>query len=140
MLTIALGILLSGNECSQIMLSLLLTYFGGHGHRPRLVSLGVICSGISSLLIIVPHFAYGRSTPAPNCKSTSSHIWFTKMPTRGSRPDSRQSKQRYYFFVVQITALHTCCIMYCVIVCTYRHALYKLLWQAIRFKIKITAR
>ena len=57
------GILLSGNECSQILLSLLLTYFGGQGHRPRLAAIGVICSGISSLLVVMPHFIYGKANP-----------------------------------------------------------------------------
>jgi len=60
------GILLSGNECSQIMLSLALTYFGGQGHRPRLVSMGVVCTAISSLLIVVPHFVYGRLNQLSN--------------------------------------------------------------------------
>lgn len=74
-MTFKSGILLSGNECSQIMLSLLLTYFGGQGHRPRLVSMGVVCSGISSLLIVIPHFVYGKSGPAINCK-----FQFTVLP------------------------------------------------------------
>jgi hypothetical protein len=45
-----------------------MTYFGGNGHRPRLVSLGIIFSGISSLLIVIPHFVYGKSTPQLNGK------------------------------------------------------------------------
>ena len=63
------GILLSGNECSQILLSLVMTYFGGQGHRPRLAAIGVFFSGISSLLIVVPHFVYGRATLVTNGKS-----------------------------------------------------------------------
>lgn len=65
---IGAGILLSGNEVSQIMLSLVMTYFGGHGHRPRLAAFGIIFSGIASLLIVVPHFVYGQFAPATNGK------------------------------------------------------------------------
>ena len=57
------GIMLSGNECSQILLSIVLTYFAGNGHRPRLVSLGMLFSGIASLLVVVPHFVYVNNAP-----------------------------------------------------------------------------
>ncbi|XP_046644300.1 solute carrier organic anion transporter family member 74D-like [Daphnia pulicaria] len=60
------GILLSGNEVSQILLSLVITYFGGHGHRPRLAALGVVFSGVASIIVIVPHFVYGQFATATN--------------------------------------------------------------------------
>lgn len=62
------GILLSGNEVSQILLSLVMTYFGGDGHRPRLAAIGILFSGVASLLIVVPHFVYGEYSPTTNSK------------------------------------------------------------------------
>jgi len=60
------GILLSGNEVSQILLSLVMTYFGGHGHRPRLAALGVLFSGVASIVVVVPHFVYGQFAAVTN--------------------------------------------------------------------------
>ena len=57
---------MSGNEVSQILLSLVMTYFGGHGHRPRLAAFGVIFSGVASLLVVVPHFVYGQFAAVTN--------------------------------------------------------------------------
>lgn len=52
------GVILSGNEISQI-LSLILTYYGGYGHRPKWIAVGVGCSALSCLVLAMPHFMYG---------------------------------------------------------------------------------
>ena len=45
-----------------------MTYFGGHGHRPRLAAIGIVFSGIASLLIVIPHFVYGQFATITNGK------------------------------------------------------------------------
>lgn len=57
------GLILSGNEISQI-LSLILTYYGGSGHRPRWIAVGVGLSGVSCLVLALPHFLYGPGRDA----------------------------------------------------------------------------
>lgn len=57
------GIILSGNEISQI-LSLILTYYGGSGHRPRWIAVGVGFSALSCIVLALPHFMYGPGKDA----------------------------------------------------------------------------
>ncbi|KAJ8669939.1 hypothetical protein QAD02_001198 [Eretmocerus hayati] len=52
------GIILSGNEISQI-LSILLIYYGGSGHRPRWIAAGVAFSAASCFVLALPHLIYG---------------------------------------------------------------------------------
>ncbi|XP_015111744.1 solute carrier organic anion transporter family member 4C1 [Diachasma alloeum] len=57
------GIILSGNEISQI-LSLILMYYGGAGHRPRWLAAGVGFSALSCLILAIPHLLYGPGKAA----------------------------------------------------------------------------
>lgn len=59
-----LGIILSGNEISQILLSLILTYYGGNRNRPRWISWGVIFCALSCFVLASPHFIYGPGEEA----------------------------------------------------------------------------
>lgn len=58
------GIILCGNEVSQIILSLLLTYFGGQKHIPKWMSWGVVSSAVSCFILAWPHFIYGAGEEA----------------------------------------------------------------------------
>uniref|UniRef100_A0A1I8PEC0 Solute carrier organic anion transporter family member n=1 Tax=Stomoxys calcitrans TaxID=35570 RepID=A0A1I8PEC0_STOCA len=53
------GIILSGNEISQILLSLILSYIGGQRNRPRWIASGIVFCGISCYILALPHFIYG---------------------------------------------------------------------------------
>ncbi|EDW28766.1 GL18770 [Drosophila persimilis] len=53
------GIILSGNEISQIMLSLILSYIGGQRNRPRWIAWGIVFCGLSCYILVLPHFIYG---------------------------------------------------------------------------------
>ncbi|CAL1679963.1 unnamed protein product [Lasius platythorax] len=57
------GLILSGNEISQI-LSLILTYYGGSSHRPRWIAVGVGLSALSCIVLALPHFIYGPGKDA----------------------------------------------------------------------------
>lgn len=60
---ILLGLILSGNEISQI-LSLILIYYGGVGHRPKWLAVGVGLSSLSCFILVVPHLIYGPGEAA----------------------------------------------------------------------------
>lgn len=59
LLLLFLGIVLSGNEVSQIMLSLILSYAGGQRNRPRWIAWGVIFCSLSCFILAAPHFVFG---------------------------------------------------------------------------------
>lgn len=55
--------MLSGHDISQI-LSILLIYYGGSGHRPRWIAVGLWLSAVSCLVLALPHFIYGPGQDA----------------------------------------------------------------------------
>ncbi|KAL1123271.1 hypothetical protein AAG570_002357, partial [Ranatra chinensis] len=58
------GIMLSGNEISQILLSLILTYYGGQRNRPLWIAWGVVLFATSCYILALPHFIYGPGETA----------------------------------------------------------------------------
>lgn len=53
------GIILSGNEISQIMLSMILSYAGGQRNRPRWIAWGTVFCSLSCFILAAPHFIFG---------------------------------------------------------------------------------
>jgi organic anion transporter 5A len=58
------GIILSGNEISEILLSVVLAYVGGKSNRPRFISIGVVFCAFSCFILASPHFIYGAGEDA----------------------------------------------------------------------------
>lgn len=59
-----LGLILSGNEVSQILLSVMLAYYGGQRNRPRFIAWGVVFCSLSCFILALPHFIYGPGEEA----------------------------------------------------------------------------
>ena len=57
------GIIMSATEMGQIGGALLLTYFGGQGHRPKWIGWGMVLFGSSAALCSLPHFLFWRTKP-----------------------------------------------------------------------------
>ncbi|KAI1285073.1 Solute carrier organic anion transporter family member 3A1 [Halotydeus destructor] len=53
------GIIMSATEMGQIGGALLLTYYGGQGHRPRWIACGMLVFALASVLCSAPHQLYG---------------------------------------------------------------------------------
>lgn len=53
------GFIMSATEMGQIGGALLLTYYGGHGHRPKWIACGMLLFAVASFLCSLPHFLYG---------------------------------------------------------------------------------
>lgn len=51
---------MSATEIGQIGSSLLLTYYGGQGHRPKWIAWGMILFAVSSFTCSMPHFIFGE--------------------------------------------------------------------------------
>ncbi|KAJ8955397.1 hypothetical protein NQ318_003495, partial [Aromia moschata] len=60
------GIIMSATEIGQIGSSLLLTYYGGQGHRPKWIAWGMVLFAVSSFTCSLPHFIYGRQLISAN--------------------------------------------------------------------------
>lgn len=58
------GIMLAGNDISQIMFAILVAYFGNYGNRPRWLGIGIISASLACFLSVVPHFVYGPGQDA----------------------------------------------------------------------------
>ncbi|XP_059480802.1 solute carrier organic anion transporter family member 74D-like [Neocloeon triangulifer] len=62
------GLIMSATEIGQIGSSLLLTYYGGQGHRPKWIAWGMVLFAVSSFSCALPHFIFGDQllrAPAP---------------------------------------------------------------------------
>lgn len=77
------GIIMSATEIGQIGSSLLLTYYGGQGHRPKWIAWGMILFALSSFTCSMPHFIFGEQlieqkkalfTINPDSASSSNHV------------------------------------------------------------------
>ncbi|VVC45455.1 Organic anion transporter polypeptide OATP,Kazal domain,Major facilitator superfamily domain [Cinara cedri] len=55
-----MGLVLSATEIGQIGSSLLLTYYGGQGHRPRWIASSMVLFGVATLACSSPHFLFGH--------------------------------------------------------------------------------
>lgn len=76
-----IGLVLSGNEISQILFSLILAYFGGQRNRPLWVAWGIVLCGISCYILALPHFLYGAGFNMQHLiKENQQHI-FNDLPT-----------------------------------------------------------
>lgn len=69
-----LGIVMTGNEMSQIIFSLVLSYYGGKGHRPRWIATGVLFSAMSCFVLASPHFIFGSGNDALSLTQEYSHL------------------------------------------------------------------
>lgn len=58
------GLMLSGNEISQILLSLILSYAGGQRNRPLWLAWGTVLSAFSCFVLVIPHLLYGPGDKA----------------------------------------------------------------------------
>lgn len=59
-----MGIISVGNDVSSLFLSAFIAYYGGKGHRPRLIGIGLIATVAYCIMTAVPHFIYGSGNEA----------------------------------------------------------------------------
>ncbi|KAG7172322.1 Solute carrier organic anion transporter family member 74D-like 2 [Homarus americanus] len=66
--------ILSGNDISQVILAILLAYYGNYGHRPRWMAFGVMCAAVSCFIGATPHFIYGPGQDAADIVETTTGL------------------------------------------------------------------
>ncbi|XP_071533819.1 solute carrier organic anion transporter family member 74D-like isoform X2 [Panulirus ornatus] len=62
--TVRTGTMLAGNDISQVILAILLGYYGNYGHRPQWLGFGMLCAAASCFTAAIPHFVYGPGQDA----------------------------------------------------------------------------
>nr|CAD7573863.1 unnamed protein product [Timema californicum] len=77
-----IGVLMSGNEVSQICLSLIMAYYGGRGSRPLWISWGVMFSALSCYILVLPHVLYGAGREA--LALTEEYLDYTALNSSGT--------------------------------------------------------
>lgn len=73
------GIIMSATEMGQIGGALLLTYYGGQGHRPKWIGWGMVLFGASAGLCSLPHFLFWRTKPNTAFPASMSSVSITEM-------------------------------------------------------------
>ncbi|XP_014214471.1 solute carrier organic anion transporter family member 2A1-like [Copidosoma floridanum] len=58
------GIITVGNDISQLLVSVVLSYYAGKGHRPRWIAVGIYTVVLFCCLTMLPHFLYGPGEDA----------------------------------------------------------------------------
>lgn len=67
------GIIMSSTEIGQISGALLLTYYGGKGHRPRWIATGMFVFAFAAILCSTPHYLFGSQPVLAMSKQTSNY-------------------------------------------------------------------
>ena len=74
------GLIMSATEAGQIGGALLLTYYGGQGHRPKWIACGMLVFAFASIFCATPHFMYKvASTSTENASTTILNELRTKL-------------------------------------------------------------
>ncbi|XP_066158162.1 solute carrier organic anion transporter family member 74D-like isoform X1 [Euwallacea fornicatus] len=58
------GVISVGNDLSQLLMSVILSYYTGRGHRPRWMALGMYTVVLFCIMTAMPHFLYGAGLDA----------------------------------------------------------------------------
>ncbi|PSN45336.1 hypothetical protein C0J52_18706 [Blattella germanica] len=58
------GVITVGNDISQLLVSIVLSYYTGRGHRPRWIALGIYTVVLYCLMSALPHLLYGPGEDA----------------------------------------------------------------------------
>ena len=85
------GIIMSATEVGQIGGALLLTYYGGQGHRPKWIAGGMIIFAIASFICSTPHFLFGGQSLLSNLPKSSVESSLESVVMSTTRADFAQS-------------------------------------------------
>lgn len=76
------GLLMSSTEIGQISGVLLLTYYGGKGHRPRWIATGMLVFAFAALLCSTPHYLFGSQPVLSSSPHTANYTANLCLPNR----------------------------------------------------------
>ncbi|XP_074101813.1 organic anion transporting polypeptide 58Dc [Cotesia typhae] len=92
------GLITVGNDISQLLVSVVLSYYAGRGHRPRWIAVGIYTVVIFCCLTMLPHFLYGPGEDALQLTKE-----YGGKPVNSSESDMHWSGSRERKFLCQAT-------------------------------------
>ncbi|GFS11998.1 solute carrier organic anion transporter family member [Elysia marginata] len=120
------GLIASCYDIMFVLLVIPISYFGGRGHKPRYLGIGILVLGLGSFVFSLPHFiteeyvvenAKETTCMRPDPAGVSGNSTVKSDPCASSLP-STLSNYRYFFFLGQLlhgagaTALYTLGVVY----------------------------
>ncbi|XP_064484439.1 solute carrier organic anion transporter family member 4A1-like isoform X2 [Ornithodoros turicata] len=99
--SVEVGLIVSMYNVGSLLLMSPVTYFGGSGHKPKIMAIGTACMGIGSLIFAIPHFI------APQYKF-SKEIKDTCPYERGEDVPLDSSVRNYRFLLMFANMVHGC--------------------------------
>lgn len=76
------GLIMSATEIGQIGGALLLTYYGGQGHRPKWIACGMLVFAVASIFCATPHFMFSELTETSATAENSTMIILRELKTK----------------------------------------------------------
>ncbi|CAG9855221.1 unnamed protein product [Phyllotreta striolata] len=77
------GVISVGNDVSQLLVSAILSYYAGRGHRPRWMAFGMYTVVLFCLITALPHYLYGAGEDALSLteenKNSNNYSTYTNM-------------------------------------------------------------
>ena len=111
------GLIASCYDIMFVLLVIPISYFGGHGNKPRYLGIGIFVLGIGSFVFSLPHFISGKYQESAAHQSTC-RLHNATDPCLDHKHSSDLSNYKYLFFAGQLlhgagaTALYTLGISY----------------------------
>lgn len=68
------GLIMIADEISPILLGVIVGYFGGLTHRPRLLSFGMLIGALGSFVFALPYFLYGSGRFDENLQRVATRL------------------------------------------------------------------
>ncbi|XP_055870857.1 solute carrier organic anion transporter family member 4A1-like isoform X4 [Biomphalaria glabrata] len=111
------GLIASCYDIVFVLLVIPVSYFGGHGHKPRYLGISILILGIGSFVFALPHFISG-SYIVDNADDTVCKLMSNNSHGCANSAASSLSNYKYFFFLGQglhgagATALYTLGVTY----------------------------
>ncbi|XP_041361759.1 solute carrier organic anion transporter family member 4A1-like [Gigantopelta aegis] len=95
------GIIASCYDIGFVLFAVPISYFGGHGIKPRYLSCGMFFLGLGSFLFALPHFTTGQYLPSSGLDNTCLP-GVNRTDQCGANSESGLSQYKYVFYLSQI--------------------------------------
>ncbi|KAH9487884.1 Solute carrier organic anion transporter member 4A1 [Bulinus truncatus] len=111
------GLIASCYDIVFVLLVIPVSYFGGHGHKPRYLGIGILILGIGSFVFALPHFI-SSAYVVENAEDTVCKLNSNATDQCSTTEGSGLSNYKYFFFLGQglhgagATALYTLGVTY----------------------------
>ena len=94
--------MLAGNDVSQVLFGIFVTYYSNYGNRPRWLGLGIFSASLSCFISALPHFIYGPGDDAIEIALNSEKIQSGEYTVITNDSKSKLINSSHIFFLTGI--------------------------------------